>query len=102
MSRSRVDWNLMLAALCATILACAAEEDPAATTARRCVALRDHLVDLRLQTQTEFVEEHRKALTESLGDGFLERCQDMPPEQIKCALAELSPEGVASCSTSTR
>lgn len=65
---------------------------------RDCVALRDHLVELRLEDATADREQHRAALVTSLGEAFVVKCQDsVSREQLRCSLSATSSQALSAC-----
>jgi hypothetical protein len=84
-------------------VACASGEDDAHESAtQRCSALRDHLIDLRLQSASGNVNvaNHREALRGALGADFVSRCSDRPVEEVRCEIAAKDTSSVAMCSSS--
>jgi hypothetical protein len=81
---------------------CTSSEDGAAASRKRCVTLRDHLVELRLQgAGVDEVAAHRAAMQQALGDRFVEQCMALPPKQIACALAAKDTASATSCSAAS-
>jgi small lipoprotein (TIGR04454 family) len=65
---------------------------------RECEALRDHLVELRMQSSTVDREQHRAALQASLADEFVNRCLgEVSREQLRCTLAATDSQAVTAC-----
>jgi len=83
-------------------VACTVSDDDGDSTLKRCFALRDHLIDLRIESANKLVDEraHREALRQSLGDEFVDRCRERPLDEIKCALAAKDTSSVADCASS--
>jgi hypothetical protein len=82
---------------------CASAEDETQSAKRRCTALRDHLIDVQLESASGNrvdLKQHREALQQALGDDFVEHCQDRPVAEVKCALAAKDSSSVAACSSS--
>ena len=92
MKRTLMIVILALTTTCATRDAQLAEDS--------CVQLRDHLVELRLESVSgiDNIAEHREAMRGALGVSFIERCRAMPNRELKCALAATDSESVAACS----
>jgi hypothetical protein len=80
---------------------------------KRCLRMRDHLIDVRLQTAAvepsgssldvaranSTVAQHRDALIAALGEDFGRRCaSNMSIAQIDCVLAAEDSEAVVGCS----
>lgn len=79
-------------------LASCASHDEARPSRARCVQLRDRIIELRLAgLPPRDVELHRQALRDSLGDGFVENCQQLTAAQARCAFAAQDSTSVAAC-----
>jgi hypothetical protein len=64
----------------------------------RCGELRDHLVDLQLQSATADREAHRAALMASLGSNYVDECvHERTRADLDCGIAAKSPSDVVSC-----
>jgi len=85
------------------VLGAGCTEDEAELAQKRCSALRDHLIDLRLQAANDLVDvkAHRKALQQALGADFVVHCRERPLEEIRCALSAKDTSSVAECSPSS-
>jgi hypothetical protein len=86
-------------------LGCASiDEDMVESPKRRCAALRDHLIDLRVESANGVVDvkSHREALHQALGEDFVSRCSERPVDEIKCAMAAKDTSSVAACSASSQ
>lgn len=71
---------------------------------KRCLRLRDHLVELRLgrignQPDVD-VAAHRAAMTSALGERFVDRCQQLTSTEVKCSLAADDLQAAVACSKS--
>jgi hypothetical protein len=65
---------------------------------RDCVALRDHLVELRLEATSTDRDQHRAAVQASLGEAFVGRCLDgVTREQLRCSLDAKSSQALSAC-----
>lgn len=75
---------------------------------KRCLRMRDHLIDLRLQQPREpdsdpvrnasVAAQHRAALTAALGEDFAVRCATgMSEAQIDCVMAATDNQAVVAC-----
>ncbi len=63
-----------------------------------CARLRDHLVDLRMQSVTADHDQHRAALRAALGASFLTSCVELTTEvQLRCALRARDAEALGAC-----
>jgi hypothetical protein len=97
----RVANALLLLALSASLIACGADSSDAVTT-NDCEHLREHLVEVRMQTVTADHAQHRMALRASLDEAFISSCVEATStEQMKCALSAKSGDELAACSEST-
>jgi hypothetical protein len=70
---------------------------------RRCTELRDHVVELQLQTVTDDRAAHRAALLASAGPTYVSDCvttQSTP--QLDCGLAAVSAADLARCYSDTQ
>jgi hypothetical protein len=76
--------------------ACGASEDD--NVEARCERLRQHLIDLRVQSlpQQERVA-HAAALSNALGTRFTGECKTMTRSQLDCALASRETADFSSC-----
>jgi hypothetical protein len=85
-----------------TLLSCASSEDEADTARKRCTALRDHLVEMRVEDAAEAVDvkAHTEAMRQALGDDFIDSCTKRPVNEIRCALSAQDSSSVAECSAS--
>ena len=73
----------------------------------KCVALRDHLIDLRVSSvattgedaiSTTEIAAHRAAMKQALGDDFLARCeQRLDRHAIACNLAATDLDAASRC-----
>ena len=79
------------------LLVACSSHDEADEVKERCVALRDHLVELRLDGATVDVEKHRQALRAALGNAFIEQCRHLPTNQVNCEMHALDPQAAAAC-----
>jgi hypothetical protein len=66
--------------------------------------LRDHLIELRLQSVTASKDEpidlapHRAAMKQAMGEGFLATCEKgYRRKQVECALAAKEPTTASAC-----
>jgi hypothetical protein len=65
-----------------------ASEDSSDALARDCRRLREHVIDLRLEGTRVDVAAHRKAISNALGEGFVERCAaQLTKAQVRCGIA---------------
>jgi hypothetical protein len=79
---------------------CTSTEDSSPTRAQ-CQKLRAHVVELRVAgLAATDADRHREALTASLGDEFVDRCQQLSAAEVKCAFAAKDSTSVTACSTS--
>ncbi len=78
---------------------CSADDDGESSTERRCTALRDHLVELRLADATGVDHDaHREAMKHALGDSFVESCKgSMTASEVSCALRASDADSAAAC-----
>jgi hypothetical protein len=69
------------------LMACSATDEDSRRV--KCERVRDHLVELRLQTASPGVDVsgHRSAMKQALGHTFVDRCeQDLSAAQVTCVL----------------
>lgn len=79
------------------LVGCASSEDEARSS---CERLRQHMVDLRLSDVPQPDRQaHREALAGSLGERFVDGCQQLPGAQVRCALAARDSTSLAACSS---
>jgi hypothetical protein len=78
-----------MSALAVGSTACGGEKEVEGVDRQVCIALREHFVELRLQSVVGVdIAAHRQALTKALGEGFVTQCQhDYTSETTKCLLA---------------
>jgi len=83
-------------------LAGCGDDEEAQVNREACIAYRDHLVDLRLDSvelpQGDVVQ-HRAALVNSLGDGFIRDCLSLTTQQVKCGRAATDLQVATACAT---
>ena len=95
--------NALLVPFAALLLACAGEsppDDPPDDRRSRCVALRDHLANLRVPAEATDAEAHRAAMRDALGEAFVAQCLDQyADDTVACALAAPDSESTALCLT---
>jgi hypothetical protein len=88
------------AALAVALSACADEPSPQETARKRCVALRDHLIDLRLADAAQAIDvtAHREAMKQALGEGFIETCvQQVSAGELNCELSATNLSAASAC-----
>lgn len=82
------------------LVSCAPREEAGPSRAK-CVQLRDRIVELRLaDVPPNDVVMHRQALLGSLGESFVEQCQELTAAEAKCAFAAKDSTSIAACSRS--
>jgi hypothetical protein len=88
-----------LFALATVMSACTDAPDPEEAAHKRCMALRTHLIDLRLATASASVDvsAHRKAFEEALGERFLDDCRQLPQQQVECSLRANDSAAASEC-----
>lgn len=65
-----------------------------------CAVLRDHLVELRLSSMPADIDAHRAALKQSLGDSFIDGCQQhISAGDVECAVSATTLTDAAGCTT---
>lgn len=65
---------------------------------RDCEQLRQHLVELRLQSVTLDRDSHRAVIEASLGETFISTCvETMPRKQVRCGRAAKDAAALAAC-----
>lgn len=104
--------NGLAAILVLLLVGCSSGDDgsQADDLARRCVRMRDHLIELRLDTvenqatqkdarpTADIRAQHRAALQTALGDDFAERCgRTMSIAQIDCVTDAPDREAADAC-----
>jgi hypothetical protein len=76
--------------------------DPDGVSRKDCQRLRDHLIDIRMQSVTADAEQHRAALEAIAGESFITTCVDQTTEeQLHCALASRDGDALTHCAEST-
>jgi hypothetical protein len=94
--------NVNVIALLVALVGCATSEDDEMVARKRCVSLRDHLVELRLENSTGInAAAHRENLRGALGEDFVSRCLALPAQQVKCALEPSDSVAAAECSATS-
>lgn len=67
------------------ILISACEENPFMASRQECEQLRERMIELRMQPIAEDQDQHRAALTASLGEMFISTCSEtMTRKQALC------------------
>jgi hypothetical protein len=99
------------------VLSCGSSDNADETIAQRCTRMRDHLVDLRLNTiaprtnhdpnvpadraaasSTSIREQHRTSVIAALGEDFANRCAStMTATQIDCVLEAADSDAASAC-----
>jgi hypothetical protein len=83
------------------LFAAACTSDSDVVDRRKCEALRDHLVELRLRavaTPKVNIEAHRAAMKRALDTRFLSRCErELTITQLRCQLSAKSMQTANAC-----
>lgn len=106
LARPQAVWSFMVRRTICTLLvglglaSCAASEDESETARKQCLALRDHLIQLRLEAANDKIDvrAHRAALQQALGDKFVDQCRERPVKEIRCALDATDTASAVACS----
>lgn len=78
----------------------AEETAPSLPSARECAALRDHMIDVRLQGVSVDRAQHQAALESALGTSFLTTCgATLSRAQVLCGIAAIDAAALAACAT---
>jgi hypothetical protein len=91
---------LLSLGLAAGVFACADPEEPRESARKRCLALRDHLIDLRLSSAEQSVDvaAHRDAMKQALGETFVETCQqEVSADELNCGLSATDLSAASAC-----
>ena len=84
----------------ASIAAGCASRD-AADDGVRCVELRDHLVELRVQgLPPNDIAAHREAMRLAMGEAFVARCRALDADELRCVLGSRDLGAAMACSSS--
>lgn len=86
--------------LALTILSACSDEDLSSSSPTRedCEALRDRMVDLRLESVTADRAQHEANLKEALGSSFVDRCVGkMARTEVRCGLDAANGEALLAC-----
>lgn len=82
----------------ASLPSCWSESDSDSVSRRDCERLREHLIDLRMQSVTSDHAQHRIAIASSLDESFLSSCVDgMTSSYVECAHAARDSDALAAC-----
>ena len=82
----------------AALTSCSSDTDAGRVGRDDCAQLRDHLVDLRMESVTADHDQHRAALRSSLGASFISSCLELTTEpQLRCALQAADAQALAAC-----
>ncbi len=89
-----------LLAACLVLVACSESDS---VDKRKCTALRDHMIDLRLagghNTPGVDLAQHRAAMKQALGDQFIAQCEkSMKIDQLNCAMKATDVSASRECS----
>jgi hypothetical protein len=88
--------SLVASASLAVITACDSDSD--AVSRQDCERLRDHLIDVRMQSVTADQDQHRIALRSALDDSFITSCVESTDRSyLHCALAATSSDALLAC-----
>ncbi len=91
-------WRTAAALVIAALAACGGEEAATTASRRSCEQLRDHSVELRLQSVTADRDQHKAALTERLAASFVDEClATASPAGVRCRLAAGTTDALAAC-----
>ena len=82
----------------ASLPSCWSESDSDSVTRKDCDRLREHLIDVRMQSVTADHAQHRIAIASSLDEYFLSSCVDgMTSSYVECAHAARDSDALAAC-----
>jgi hypothetical protein len=98
--RMNVQIALVLIGFINVLAACADSETSEEASRKRCIALREHLIDLRLSSAAASVDvkAHRDAMQRALGDKFVDECQQHASvTELKCQLSANDLETATAC-----
>jgi hypothetical protein len=77
---------------------CSSDDDAETTRRSRCLRLRDHVIELRLVTQTNAREKHRAAMRDALGEEFVSHCEsEITSDRLNCMLSAKDHDTVSKC-----
>lgn len=90
------DRVLLVLSLAAALAACGSPQ-PDDTRRADCERLRDHLVELRVETVTEAHDRFRESIQASLGHVVTSCLESMPASQLRCSLAATDFDALTAC-----
>lgn len=97
---AHVSTAFLLAGALASLTACWSES--VEVSRKDCERLRDHLVELRMQSVTADHDQHLIAIRSSLDEDFVTTCVDgARASYIECALAAADSDGLGACAEPT-
>lgn len=80
----------------AALVACGGEAEE--VTRRDCERLREHLIDMRMESVTADRDQHRAALEAVIGPSFIDGCREqISSVQLRCSLAAADTSALAAC-----
>lgn len=89
-------FSRILPILLAALVACASNSDEVTRT--ECERLREHLIDLRMDSISEDREQHRASLARVTGEAFVTSCVEKTSAvSLRCALAASDPHDLTKC-----
>lgn len=87
---------ILICAATGALTSCASESD--SVSRKDCERLRDHLIEIRMQSVTVDRDQHLIALRSSFDESFITTCfSSTTEEQLACALAAKDSDGLVAC-----
>ena len=94
----RLTTRLLVTGALLALTSCSSESDSDAVSRRDCERMRDHLVELRMQSVTADQDQHRIAIRSALDESFVSACVENTTEsQLHCALTAKDTDALAAC-----
>lgn len=90
-------FTLVIVSASLSLTACSSDSEP--ISRKDCERLREHLIDVRMQSVTADQDQHRIALRSSLDDSFITSCVETnSAAYLQCALAAVDSDALLACS----
>jgi len=90
--------HIVAAAFVAFSFAAACSSDANEVSRTECQRLRDHLIDLRMETVTADRDQHRAAFEAAMGEPFVRHCSTgLTAAQLRCSLDASDTDELTAC-----
>ena len=94
---ARLTGLFVISAAIAPLTSCSSD-DSDGVSRQDCARMRDHMIELRMQSVTADQDQHRAALRSALGETFISSCVELTSaSQLRCSLAAAAPAALTAC-----